>query len=159
MQYEKILAFYRKSNNSDERNSALRCLGRSRDPELMKRTLDMLFGGEVKDQDIYMPASGLRTHAEGIEALFEWMTQNWDELVKKLPPTLPMLSSMVQIFTASFTSAKQLEKVEQFFKDKDTKGFDQGLAQSLDSIRGKISWLERDREDVKKWVEANEPAK
>jgi len=115
----------------------------------------MLFSGEVKDQDIYMPTTGLRSHAEGIEALYQWMTENWDELVKKLPPALSMLGTMVTIFTSSFTKKEQLEKVEKFFADKSTNGFDQSLAQSLDAIRSKISWVERDREDVAAWVKEN----
>lgn len=71
-QYDKVLNFYRKSTSSDERNTALRSLGRAKQPELIKRTLDLLFSGEIKDQDIYMPTSGLRSHPEGIEALFTW---------------------------------------------------------------------------------------
>ncbi|KAK4205326.1 putative mitochondrial aminopeptidase 2 precursor [Triangularia verruculosa] len=154
-EYDAVLNFYRTSTNSDERNTALRCLGRSKDPELIKRTLDLLFSGEVKDQDIYMPTTGLRSHPEGIEALYQWMTENWDELVKKLPPALSMLGTMVTIFTSSFTKKEQLAKVEQFFADKSTNGFDQSLAQSLDAIRSKISWIERDREDVAAWVKEN----
>jgi aminopeptidase 2 len=115
----------------------------------------MLFGGEVKDQDIYMPAAGLRSHPEGIEALFAWMTENWDELIKRLPPALSMLGSMVTIFTSSFSTKEQLARVEKFFASKNTNGFDQSLAQSLDAIRSKISWLERDRDDVANWVKEN----
>lgn len=133
----------------------MRCLGRAKDPELIKRTLDLLFSGEIKDQDIYMPTAGLRSHPEGIEALFTWMTDNWDELVKKLPSALSMLGTMVTIFTSSFTKKEQLEKVEKFFSDKSTNGFNQSLAQSLDAIRSKISWLERDRADVAGWLKAN----
>ncbi|KAK4186153.1 peptidase family M1-domain-containing protein [Podospora australis] len=154
-EYDAVLNYYRTSTNSDERNTALRTLGRAKDPELIKSTLDLLFSGEVKDQDIYMPTTGLRSHPEGVEALFTWMTENWDELVKKLPPALSMLGTMVTIFTSSFTKKEQLEKVEKFFADKSTNGFDQSLAQSLDAIRSKISWIERDREDVAVWVKNN----
>lgn len=155
LQYDAILNFYRTSINSDERNTALRSLGRAKSPELIQRTLSMLFSGEVKDQDIYMPAAGLRSHPEGIEALFSWMEANWDELYKRLPPALSMLGAMVGIFTGGFTSQAQLDKVDKFFKDKDTKGYDQSLAQSCDNIRSKIAWLERDAEDVAKWVKEN----
>ncbi|KAL1866911.1 hypothetical protein VTK73DRAFT_4458 [Phialemonium thermophilum] len=154
-EYEAVLNFYRTSTNSDERNTALRCLGRANHPELIQRTLDLLLSGEVKDQDIYMPVSGLRSHPEGIEALFEWMTQNWEAIVKKLPPELSMLGSMVTIFTSSFTKKEQLERVETFFADKSTNGFDLSLAQSLDAIRSKVSWLERDRDDVAGWLKEN----
>lgn len=154
-QYDSILNFYRTSTNSDERNTALRVLGRAKEPELVQRTLELLFSGEVKDQDIYMPTAGLRSHPEGIEALFTCMTGNWDELVKKLPPALSLLGTMVTICTSSFTKKEQLARVEEFFAGKNTNGFDQSLAQSLDAIRSKISWLERDRDDVKNWLKEN----
>ncbi|KAL2122906.1 hypothetical protein VTJ04DRAFT_3361 [Mycothermus thermophilus] len=154
-EYDAILNFYRSSTNSDVRNTALRCLGRAKDPELIKRTLELLVNGEVKDQDIYMPTGGLRSHPEGINALFAWMKENWDDLVKRFPPALSMLGSLVTIFTSSFTKREQIAEVEKFFEGKSTNGFDQSLAQSLDSIRSKISWVERDKEDVKKWLEEN----
>lgn len=115
----------------------------------------MMFSGEVKDQDIYMPAAGLRGHTEGIEALFNWMTTNWDPLYKKLPPALSMLGTMVNMCTSTFTTEEQLATVEKFFEDKNTNGFDKSLAQSLDSIRSKAAWVARDREDVAAWVKEN----
>lgn len=64
-----------------------------------------------------------------------------------------MLGTMVSICTSTFTSQKDLERVQAFFGERSTKGFDQGLAQSLDAIRAKAAWLERDRADVKQWAE------
>ncbi|CAK7223929.1 Aminopeptidase 2 mitochondrial [Sporothrix bragantina] len=154
-EYDAVIDIYRNSRNSDERNTALRSLGRAKDPELIKRTLAMLTDKDVKDQDIYMPASGLRGHTGGIEALFTWMTENWDDLYKRLPPALSMLGSMVSIMTSSFSKPEQLKRVQDFFADKNTKGYDQALAQSQDVIRSKIAWLERDREDVANWLREN----
>ncbi|KAI9894381.1 MAG: Aminopeptidase 2 mitochondrial [Vezdaea aestivalis] len=151
--YDVILNEYRTSSNSDERNTALRSLGRAKDPELIKRTLALALSDDVKQQDIYIPISALRTHAAGIEALFAWMQTNWDFLYKRLPPGLSMLGSVVQICTSSFTHYDQLEQVQKFFDGRSTKGFDQGLAQSKDSIKAKAAWLDRDREDVAKWLE------
>jgi len=153
-QYDVILNAYRNSKNSDERNTALRCLGRAKDPELIKRTLALPFGGEVKEQDVYLPISALRTHPQGIEALFGWLTENFDELAKKFPAGLSMLGSIVSICTSGFTNQTDLERIQKFFESKSTKGFDQSLAQSCDSIRAKSAWLARDRDDVKQWVES-----
>lgn len=83
------------------------------------------------------------------------MEENWDELYKRLPPALSMLGSMVQIMTSSFSKPEQLAKAEAFFKDKNTNGYDQSLAQSLDSVRSKIAWLDRDRGDVAAWLKEN----
>jgi aminopeptidase 2 len=154
-QYDAILNIYRTSKNSDEKNTALRSLGRAKDPELIKQTLSLPLGKEVKEQDIYLPVSALRTHPEGIKALYTWMTDNWEEIAKKLPAGLSMLGSMVTICTSSFTNMEDHARVEKFFSDKSTKGFAMGLAQSLESIQAKAAWLERDRDDVAGWVKAN----
>lgn len=102
-----------------------------------------------------MPASGLRAHPDGIEALFSWMTTNWDLMHKRLPPGLSMLGTMVSIMTSGFTTSAQLSKLEAFFAEKDTRGYDQSLEQSKDSIRSKIAWVGRDRDDVLAWVKEN----
>ncbi|GAP86043.1 putative aminopeptidase 2 [Rosellinia necatrix] len=154
-EYDDLLNLFRASTNTDERNTVLRCIGRAKDPELIQRTLDFTLGNEVKSQDIYLPTSGLRSHAEGVEALFNWLTKTWPEIHKRLSGNPPILGSMVTICTSSFAKPEQLDRVEKFFKDIDTKAFDQPLAQSKDAIRSKISWLQRDRDDIATWVREN----
>lgn len=94
----------------------------------------------------------MRTHPEGIRALWSFAKENWGTIVQKLPPGLSMLGSVVQIVTNNFSSMDAVEDIEQFFKDKSTKGFDQGLAQSLDAVRAKACWVERDAKDVRNWL-------
>ncbi|KZF24783.1 hypothetical protein L228DRAFT_245796 [Xylona heveae TC161] len=154
-EYDAILNEYRTAKNSDERNTALRSLGRAREPSLIQRTLALPLSDEVKEQDIYLPLGGLRTHTAGIEALWKWMRDNFSTLEAKLPPGLSMLSSVVQICTSSFTKDEQKKEIEDFFKTRSTKGFDQGLAQSLDAVRAKSNWLKRDNEDVQEWLKKN----
>ncbi|KAK8089149.1 hypothetical protein PG997_004110 [Apiospora hydei] len=151
-EYDAVVDYFRKSTNSNERNTALRCLGRAKDPQLIQRTLDFILSDEVKSQDIYLPASGLRSHPEGIEALFTWLTKSWPGVYKRLSGNPPILGSMVTVCTSAFTQQAQLDKVEAFFNDQDTKAFDQPLAQSKDSIRSKIAWVARDSDDVATWV-------
>ena len=130
-------------------------LGRAKDPELIQRTLGLLFGSDVKDQDVYLPVSGLRAHAEGIEAMFAYMTKNWDTMYKRLPPGGSMLGNMVMMMTSGFTKKEQLARVDEFFQGKNNSGYDQSLEQSKDSVRSKISWLARDADDVAAWLQAN----
>ncbi|KAJ9288783.1 hypothetical protein DTO021C3_3583 [Paecilomyces variotii] len=154
-EYDVILDRFRNAPTSDEKNTALRTLGAAEDPALIKRTLDLASGDEVKNQDIYMPLAGLRGHTNGIEARWEWLKTNWDAIYKRLPPSLGMLGSVVQITTSSFCTEKQLKEVEEFFASKDTKGYDRAVEQSLDAIRAKVHWLKRDRSDVENWLKAN----
>ncbi|KAL1882426.1 Aminopeptidase 2 mitochondrial [Paecilomyces lecythidis] len=154
-EYDVILDRFRNAPTSDEKNTALRTLGAAENLALIKRTLDLASGDEVKNQDIYMPLAGLRGHANGIEARWEWLKTNWDAIYKRLPPSLGMLGTVVQITTASFCTEKQLKEVEEFFASKDTKGYDRAVEQSLDAIRAKIHWLKRDRSDVENWLKTN----
>ena len=146
--YEKLYQIYLKPLSSDEKLAALRALGRFTDAELLQRTLGYLFDGTVLSQDIYIPMGGMRATPEGIEALWAWTQENWDELVRRLPPGLSMLGTIVTVSTSGFTSFKKIDEIKAFYADKSTKGFDQGLAQSLDSIRTKAQWVERDAANV-----------
>ncbi|KAL1302244.1 hypothetical protein AAFC00_002667 [Neodothiora populina] len=154
-EYEAILNEFRTAKNSDERNTALRSIGRARKPDLIKRTLTLPLSKEVKEQDIYLPLGGLRTHKEGVVALWEWLKENWETIEKRLPPGLSMLGSVVTICTSSFSSSEHIKDIENFFSTRSTKGFDQSLAQSFDAIRAKEGWIKRDSEDVKAWLKAN----
>ncbi|KAL4893852.1 peptidase family M1-domain-containing protein [Aspergillus ambiguus] len=154
-EYDVVLDRFRNAPTSDEKTTALRCLGAAEDPALIERTLGLASGDEVKNQDIYMPLGGLRGHTAGIDARWAWMKNNWDALYKRLPPGLGMLGTVVQLSTASFCTEAQLRDVEAFFAGKDTKGFDRAVEQSLDAIRAKINWVKRDGADVESWLKAN----
>lgn len=120
-EYNVVLDRFHNAPTSDEKTTALRCLGASEDPALIQRTLALASGDEVKNQDIYMPLGGLRGHTAGIEARWAWVKNNWDALYKRLPPALGMLGTVVQLTTATFCTEEQLKDVEEFFQAKDTK--------------------------------------
>ena len=154
-EYDALLNEYRTANDADERNTALRALGRANNKELIRRSLDLPLSDDVKGQDVYMPIAGLRNEREGIEMMWEWLTSNWEPLTKKCPASLGMLSSVVQIATSGFTHDDQLEKVTAWFKGRSTKGFDRSLEQSSDAVKAKAKWLERSTKDVEQWLASN----
>jgi aminopeptidase 2 len=151
-EFNELLKIYKSPQSMDEKIAALRSLGRFENPDILNKVLELLLDGTVRSQDIYIPMQGMRAHKVGIEILFNWMKTKWDEIYKLLPPGLSMLGSVVQICTSGFTSIEQYKQVEDFFKSKTTKGFDQGLAQSLETIKSKANWVSRDGDDVKQWL-------
>ncbi len=150
-----LLNEYRTAKTSDGRNSALRALGATDQPHLIARTLKLALSEEVKDQDVYLPLGSLRANAAGTRALWEWLQQNWAALQEKLPPGLSMFGSVMSLCTSGLTKREHIDEINRFFKDKSTKGFDQNLAQALDTIRTKAAWVERDHEDLENWLRKN----
>ncbi|CAL5869496.1 uncharacterized protein PFLUO_LOCUS3726 [Penicillium psychrofluorescens] len=155
-EFDLVLDRLRNSPSSDEKFSALCCLGAAEDPALIRRTLDLAISTEVKSQDLTEPLSCLQKHPAGIEASWAWVKSNWDSLVKRLPPSLDKLGWLVQMITSRFCTEEQMKDVESFFSSVDTKDFDRSLEQSLDAIRVKIHWLQRDCEDVDTWLSKNQ---
>lgn len=154
--YDQLYHIYTHPASVEEKLAALRSLGRFEDGALLDKTAALLLQAEIiKPQDIYLPMQGMRSHRLGVEKLWHWATSNWDAIYKVLPPGLSMLGHVVTISTAGFTKKEQKAEVEKFFADKNTKGYDQGLAQSLDMITAKYNWASRDSAAVASWLSAN----
>lgn len=154
--FDQLYHIYTHPASVEEKLSALRSLGRFEDPALLDKTTALLLQTDIiKPQDIYMPMQGMRTHRRGVEKLWQWTSTNWEEIYKLLPPGLSMLGLVVTISTAGFTKKEQKAEVEKFFADKNTKGYDQGLAQSLDMITSKYNWASRDAASVAEWLKSN----
>jgi aminopeptidase 2 len=126
-----------------------------KDLELLKRTLALPLSDEVKTQNISVPISMTRTVPGGAKLLWEWMCTNWEELEKRLPAGLGMLGHLVRCCTVGFTDQPWVDKITQFFAQRSTKGFEMALEQSMDAIKVKARWVQRDTEDVKTWLAEN----
>mmetsp|Transcript_525 Transcript_525/g.504 ORF Transcript_525/g.504 Transcript_525/m.504 type:complete len:953 (-) Transcript_525:676-3534(-) len=154
--FDQLFNIYKNPQSIEEKISALRSLGRFTDEGILDKVTGLLLKTDiVKAQDIYIPMQGLRSHRLGIEKLWDWLTKNWDEVYKLLPPGLSMLGSVVTLASCGFTKKEQKDKVESFFKSKNTKGFDQGLAQSIDMITAKGAWATRDSDAITEWLSSN----
>ncbi|EGW35036.1 uncharacterized protein SPAPADRAFT_58170 [Spathaspora passalidarum NRRL Y-27907] len=154
--FDQLFNIYRNPQSVEEKIAALRAFGRFENDEVMEKVTGLLLQTDIiKQQDIYIPMQGLRAHRAGIEKLWAWLTVNWDRVYELLPPGLSMLGSIVTLATSGFTRPEQKKEVEEFFATKNTKGYDQGLAQSLDIITAKGKWAQREAESIYKWLEQN----
>ncbi|OJJ42425.1 hypothetical protein ASPZODRAFT_77027 [Penicilliopsis zonata CBS 506.65] len=150
--YHLVLNEYRTAPTSDQRITALQALGEARDPLLLQRTIDMLLSSEVRLQDMHVPMRSLCTHRDGILALWEWLTLHWETVQSRLSVGLVLFGMVVGLCTSGFTTDEQREQVQRFFQDKACDLFDKALQQSLDEVRMKARWVQRDAEEVKRWL-------
>ncbi|CUM67615.1 uncharacterized protein PRCAT00005315001 [Priceomyces carsonii] len=156
LDFEKILNIYKNPDSVEEKMSALRTLGKFRQPDVIEKVIALLLDTKViKSQDVYGPLVGFMSHKLGIERIWKWLKENWLTIVETFPPSLPMLGIIVKICVAGFTKASQKSEVENFFSGKDKKGFNQSLAQALEMITTKSNWASRDRQNVTNWLSTN----
>jgi len=99
-----------------------------------------------------MPVGSLRSSKAGVEALWAWLQSEWDTIYTKFPASSTMISSIVKTATSGLTTKEQLDAVNAFFKDREQAGYDRGLAQSIDSIKSKMEWVNRDNADLRAWL-------
>ena len=151
-EFNTLLHEFQTAPSADLRNTALRSLGRVTQPALIARVVALPLGGTVKNQDIYLPLISLRASPAGCEASWSWLTDNWDQINLVCPPGLTMLGGLVKMCTGEFCTREQLSRVEAFFRGRDRTGYKMALEQSLDGIRARIGWVERDRADVERFL-------
>ncbi|TKA51094.1 hypothetical protein B0A53_05880 [Rhodotorula sp. CCFEE 5036] len=150
-EYEKVLAVYRQPPTPAHKDSAIAGLCASRDPSLIERTLKMIMSDEVRSQDMLPFVGNLARNTDTKSKVWQWLQENFATLEKRFSRGW-MLSVLVKNTVSSFTTEADAQAVEAFFREKDTKSFDQALQQGLDAIRASAKWLERDSNDVEQWL-------
>ncbi|KAJ3499160.1 hypothetical protein NLG97_g560 [Lecanicillium saksenae] len=139
---DQLLNIYKTSGVTDERISALRGCGFSGDLKVIRKLLAALDSPDgVKEQDVYIPLRGLRSTRAATASVS--------------PPGLSMLTGLVRVFCDNLATAEQLAKFKAFFEGRDTQGVDNAIRQVIDVTQSKVSWVERDHDDVVAWLKGN----
>ncbi|KAF1730923.1 Aminopeptidase 2, mitochondrial [Beauveria bassiana] len=151
-----LLNLYQTSSVSDERIAALKGCGYASDPKVIEQLFAAMDSGDaIKDQDIYIPVRGVCSSRTGAEVAWQHLLNNWDQYCERFPPGLSMLKNLVKDFCENMGTSEQLSRFKTFFEHKDTRGIDNSVRQVIDSVQAKLSWVERDSEDVVAWLREN----
>lgn len=153
-EYETAFKVYDHPDTPAHKTSAMYALGCARDPKLIQRTLDFVFGGKVKTQDIMYFFVALASNVDARRALLERFQKDFDHLVSRFEGNFS-LANLIRYSVSVFSSTRDADEIEAFFAKHDTSKFSMSLAQSLDSIRAQAKWLEADKEDVTNWLKEN----
>lgn len=151
-----VMKEYLSTTTVDGREICLSALGRVRKSELIQKVLDFMLSDKVKTQDKHTPAISLASNHKARRALWEYIKAHWDTIYKQLSGNMVVLDRFVKNTLNKFASQDILDDIERFFKDKDNSGYERGLQIVSDSVGGNISWVNRDKDAVAKWLKENE---
>jgi aminopeptidase N len=126
-----LVAAMRGAKSPEDRNTALRGLGGFGDPKALRHALDVVLTDDVKTQDVLAVLYGAMAHHASQATTFEWVTQNWDGLRKKLPEFLAGRTFGLAGFACS---KEERDAVADFFqpRTKDLEGTERPLAEALE---------------------------
>jgi len=151
--YERILNIYRTADLHEEKLRALRGITANHHPDLLKRTLEFSLSKEVREQDIVYIFFETEGSGFSRDAAWNFIKANWNEFQEKLGKTGMLMDRLIKYGTEAFVSNDKADDVEQFFKEHPVPVAERTIKQSIESIRTKAKWLERNRGSVAQWLE------
>ena len=149
--YDKVLAISKNSGEPSEQEDALHTLARFRDPSLVKRTLDYIASGEVRNQDSWTLLVALLRHRETRDQTWDYIQKNWDKVHAQLT-----VSSGADVVAATgfFCTVRQRDEVIDFFATHKVESSERTLAKAVDSINDCVQLRSAQEADFHRWLAA-----
>ncbi|KAA6410075.1 MAG: aminopeptidase 2 [Lasallia pustulata] len=157
-EYEAVKHEYLNTNSVDGKEICLQSLGRVQSTDLVKEFLDFQFSDRVATQDAHTGAISLASNPKARYTLWQYIKENWDAVHKKLSGNSVVIDRFLKNSLLKFASHEVEKDITAFFKDKDTKGYDRGLIQVSDTVKGNANYKDRDEALILEWLKAHEYA-
>ncbi len=146
--FNKLVVLHNSSTLSEERTTLCAAITGFKQPELIKKSLDMIKSDEVRLQDVtyWIAYSFLNRHAKKLT--WDWLTKNWDWLKENLGTDLSFYR--MPIYSArAFSNADFLETFKEFFHSVRSPALDRSIKQGIEIIEWQSAWKTRDLKAIK----------
>jgi puromycin-sensitive aminopeptidase len=147
---DQLLTVYRESESAEEKSQVLCVLGTATDQTLLQRVLDFSLSHEVRSQDTVSVIDGVARNRFGRILAWKFVRENWSKLVTMFEGG-PLMSNLIQC-ASSFATEEQAMDIEKFHASHVVAGNDRTVKQTVESIRMKAKWLERDEKNLLEWL-------
>ncbi|CAG8534031.1 1215_t:CDS:10 [Funneliformis caledonium] len=154
-EFEAILKVYRESKTADQKLDALYGLGFAQRDDLIHRALQFAISDEVKNQDMIHAFASLQSNPKSRRLLWNFVKDNWDLIHERYINFLSLFGNIIKQCINKFSSEDDIVDIEKFFSNRDCKGIERSLQQSVEKIRVNAVWLKRDSKDVEDWLKSN----
>jgi aminopeptidase 2 len=167
---ERVLQVYQKSEVLDDRMAALGSLGAINHIDLLKKVLNeyLMNPDIVKAQDFMYPLVSIvrfnPNKSEAVDLVGEWIQDHWDAIHAKLASSLGLLGHVVKIGFGSAVGQEYIDRLQAWSsgtglspeaKQKlETQLLDckRPLAQTLETMKVRHVWFEREKDTLFAWV-------
>lgn len=150
-EYEFAKALYESPTTPpSESISAMYAMCASQDASCIKDTFPYILNG-VRKQDVIYFLLGLQRNHQTRRSSASFVMDNFSELEKRFEGNFSFKDVISDTFCNLNTQA-DYERLEEFFKDKDTSRYHYALSQTMDTLRASIAWINRSTTDIVGWL-------
>ncbi|KAI9209573.1 peptidase family M1-domain-containing protein [Polychytrium aggregatum] len=165
---EAILNIYKTAPAQDQRLVALGAIGHVPKFELVDRVLELTLDQNlVRSQDLHYPIISLCSgplKKQVLPYVWDWIVKNWTTLHERLSATMSLMGHVLAAPVGAqigdevvkrvedWASGAGLPEEERSLRVEQVKAASMKLNQTLEHVRSKTKWVERDAESVTAWV-------
>eukprot|EP01104_Vermistella_antarctica_P014067 TRINITY_DN4366_c0_g2_i1.p1 TRINITY_DN4366_c0_g2~~TRINITY_DN4366_c0_g2_i1.p1 ORF type:complete len:905 (-),score=311.21 TRINITY_DN4366_c0_g2_i1:47-2638(-) len=153
--YEEVLNVYKTAEMQEDKIRALSALARSKDLDLIDRTLAYSLSDDVRAQDTFYVFGGSAAYPAGRQRAWEFVQNNWTKLEKRFADGFLLFGRIIQYTTQTFSSLEKADEIEAFFKTHPVPAAERTIKQSLETVRSNAKWLNNNRDAVATWLNEN----
>ncbi|XP_033222097.1 puromycin-sensitive aminopeptidase-like isoform X2 [Belonocnema kinseyi] len=146
-----MLRLYREADLQEEKFRILSAMGTVKKEALISRVLNFIISDEVLAGDAVYAFSSITTHYKGRFLVWKFFKDNWNLFLERYQGGV-LLSKLVKCVTEKFVFEDKAREIEEFFENKPKDSIERAILQGVESVRLNSSWLNRDREAIKKFL-------
>ncbi|CAE6458236.1 unnamed protein product [Rhizoctonia solani] len=149
-EYQTIKKIVENPTSPTSKLAAMLAMTHVQDKELIEQTLAYI-ETNVKDQDVRYYFNGFASNHAARRRAAQFFQHNYSKLAKRFEANFSF-RYLVEYAFDGFSTEKDAQQIEEFFKDKDISRFSMAYAQTIETIRANAKWLDRSRSDVADWL-------
>jgi aminopeptidase N len=154
-EFDKLVQMHNSTSLSDERLTLSAAITGFKQPELVKRSLQMINSEHVRLQDVayWVAYSFLNRHAR--TQTWEWVKENWEWLHQNLGTDLSFYR--MPIYVARVHSDHEfIKEYKAFFEPKLSPAMDRSYKQGIEMLQWQSAWKDRSFKEVQAFFKAHQ---
>ena len=155
-EYTAVRNLYLKTTSIDGKEICLEAMGQVPTADLAREFMNFQFSDDVAVQDINFGLASLGNNPKARNALWDYVQNEWDKVSKKMIATPIIMDGFVKMSLSKFASHDDGQSISEFFKGKDTEGWNRAVVQVIDTVRTNAKYRERDEALVLEWLQAHD---
>lgn len=150
-EYQALKDEWKNTTSVDGKEITLCAMGRLQTPELLSDYLNFMFT-DVPIQDIHTSAMILATSSKARLGLWKYIKEHFDQIKTQIGGSSVILDRFLRVSLDKFADRETERDIEDFFADRDNRGYDRTLKNVSDAINGRAGYKERDAKVILEWL-------